>query len=943
MAARRALGSGRTRLAVKAALAPILFVMALALALACLPGPALAYDNLSAHPKINQEAVLRYLERAKEDEWLGNTSLGGRRALGLAVVENGMLAIREELQEMTVADWLAHGGLSADEPELPASFRHFYDPLRRSQVHYLTDHIDDLLEFGAGLGQMVVSGAGWLVTLPDTTNPQVDARLWALDHPDNRFTYAKAIEYYRAALGTSRPLSGGQTGQPTGNVSEYGKTWRAVGETMHLMADMTVPAHVRNDSHPYIPALNLKLGNPDPYESTIRGPEVAANADYEPARSINYATDNLYELFDAVARWTNRNFYSIDTIPIDGRATTHNGQPVYSAPVVTEELVTPGGTYFMGIVEGVDVPLVRRSMLVSLGMIKQTSLSMLKDMLSPLQVYVMDLPVLETQRSYLIPTAIEAASRVLEAFLPRLRTEFAAEPAGEGTFVVRGSLQHRPTRAWPDAPLVVNGAYLEFVAAGSDTVEVIWLPESAYLPGNRIEHQIEAKPGALVSLNWDLGGYVIKRDRIVMGGVDLDVLPERFGDITDGEETYFEAVLGKIPETMAQIGLEWHFGDETAPVTVTLPAAAGRARREIAHVYEQPGEYTLRVRATNPATGGMLAEVTRTVKVRQQQISVQIYPRGLTGRPGATLEASALPSNARYRYEWSFGDGQTVRGVESVVRHAWVKEGTFDLTVRLYRASDGAGATPLAQDAIKVEITSKAPTECEICGYIHAPATLNATDRIDKYLDSKGVLQCLYKEYTDSSRSVLGFSGVYVDGAKEGIWNYYWSGVLYREDPYRNGVMHGLRRTYDKKSGNLIQEQEYVAGNVHGIEVHYWNHTAPEYAGRRTKSVEYTMVYDQTAGRSVQHGPYTAWWEDGSIRDQGQMANGEKEGLWRHYTFKGVLQAEGHYHLGRKTGEWTEWMYGGTYNRGSYVDGAAKGTWTEYTADGKVIRTWTYP
>ncbi len=28
---------------------------------------------------------------------------------------------------------------------------------------------------------------------------------------------------------------------------KYGQAWRAVGETMHLVSDMTVPAHVRND------------------------------------------------------------------------------------------------------------------------------------------------------------------------------------------------------------------------------------------------------------------------------------------------------------------------------------------------------------------------------------------------------------------------------------------------------------------------------------------------------------------------------------------------------------------------------------------------------------------------------------------------------------------------------------------------------------------------
>ena len=30
----------------------------------------------------------------------------------------------------------------------------------------------------------------------------------------------------------------------------FAAAWRSLGETMHLIADMSVPSHVRNDSHP---------------------------------------------------------------------------------------------------------------------------------------------------------------------------------------------------------------------------------------------------------------------------------------------------------------------------------------------------------------------------------------------------------------------------------------------------------------------------------------------------------------------------------------------------------------------------------------------------------------------------------------------------------------------------------------------------------------------
>lgn len=682
----------------------LLVALAAGLALAALPqGAAHAYDNICAHPRINSEAVLRFLERAKQDEWLSHTSLDGIKAAGPAVTEVGLLTISEGLREMTVAEWLAHGGMSADEPELPASFRHFYDPKRLAKVPYLTDHIDDLLEFGWGLGKLAVPA-----DLPDQENPKTDAKSWALAHPDNPWTYAMAIEYFREAMAQQQRLSEGDIGQPVGANPNYAKAWRAVGETMHLMADMTVPAHVRNDSHPYVPALGYKLGNPDPYESTIGAAEVAAYAGSAPASSIEYANEDLAELFHALALWTNENFFSIDTVPIPGRPTTYNGQPQYPSPGLDAGFFTTTHTYFVREIEGDDVPIIRRSMLLTLGMVVPKAQD-LKELVWPPQLYSMDLTILEAQRELLIPTAIEASSWVLQAFLPRLKADFTAEQVSLNKIMVKGRLLHEPTLAWPEAPRVNNGAYIEYVPAGFNDVHRVWIPDTAFLKGNQIEYELEAEPGTLVSLNWDLGGYLIKTERRVVRGVSIDVLPERFGEIDEGDTVHLEAEITDIPQSMKRIGVEWSYGDGSDPLAARVPVAGtgnyGEANHEASHVYDTGGDYTIRVRALNSDNGEVLAEATRTVKVNKEQITVQIYPRLLSGEPGAILEASSLPSSDKYRYEWSFGDGKSsaADGV-SFVRHAWASKGTYDLVLKLYRAGAGAGAVPLAQDKIKVEI-----------------------------------------------------------------------------------------------------------------------------------------------------------------------------------------------------------------------------------------------
>jgi hypothetical protein len=96
-------------------------------------------------------------------------------------------------------------------------------------------------------------------------SPGIDAKTWGLDHPDNPFSFKQGLIYYKLAMEVAedRPL------QPMLSQSHFklnlnlapvdhadqrrtylALAYRSLGETMHMLADMTQPAHVRNDSHP---------------------------------------------------------------------------------------------------------------------------------------------------------------------------------------------------------------------------------------------------------------------------------------------------------------------------------------------------------------------------------------------------------------------------------------------------------------------------------------------------------------------------------------------------------------------------------------------------------------------------------------------------------------------------------------------------------------------
>lgn len=91
------------------------------------------------------------------------------------------------------------------------------------------------------------------------------------------------------------------TDPATGRYSEEGL--RDLGYVLHLLEDLTSPAHVRNDPHPdFWPASITEL---DPVEAIVRNPSL-------PAGGI-IAVGNPEVFFSQLQQWTQANFFSKDT------------------------------------------------------------------------------------------------------------------------------------------------------------------------------------------------------------------------------------------------------------------------------------------------------------------------------------------------------------------------------------------------------------------------------------------------------------------------------------------------------------------------------------------------------------------------------------------------------------------------------------------------------
>lgn len=124
------------------------------------------------------------------------------------------------------SEWLLDGAEKEDESRalsaiMARSDNHFHDPLKEFQYAYLTD-----FEF--------------------TDGPPYSAVVWAQNH--SQANYPEGDNSWRTVRDSL--FSGLTTSILSERKHYFAKMFKALGHQVHLIQDMAVPDHVRNDSHP---------------------------------------------------------------------------------------------------------------------------------------------------------------------------------------------------------------------------------------------------------------------------------------------------------------------------------------------------------------------------------------------------------------------------------------------------------------------------------------------------------------------------------------------------------------------------------------------------------------------------------------------------------------------------------------------------------------------
>ncbi|GEM_PF-2999441 len=378
------------------------------------PSTALGYDNKTAHREFNRAIVDKFVERsARLPEFQSYFfSLDSVDLKGPVITKSGWWDPTTEEKELTAREWIIEGGYTADEPEVPAAYRHFYDPLGLNNgKKYLTDINRALAVF----------------------NPEVDAIFWHFYGNDpngiNEWTWENGKKYIINAL---------QSADEATRNGYLARAFRCLGEVLHNTADMGCPPHVRNDAHGGYPG----LGGSDPYESGFNpawGNKYAGGACDPNLKSLFTGATTAIEINKAMAEFTNEYFFSQDTISGTGveTYTSRNGMKDYPSPKLEKlEYEDDSFNYVYTFPSGRKVQLCNDQS-VFLGYITRNFRAAPR----------VTLRNVESQATELVPAIVEAGVNVMRNFIPRFEITVRFDPEQKE---LSGEIKHIPTDEYPN-------------------------------------------------------------------------------------------------------------------------------------------------------------------------------------------------------------------------------------------------------------------------------------------------------------------------------------------------------------------------------------------------------------------------------------------------------------------------------------------------------------
>ncbi|MFZ5953082.1 MAG: hypothetical protein ACOYXC_20435, partial [Candidatus Rifleibacteriota bacterium] len=317
------------------------------------------------------------------------------------------------------------------------------------------------------------------------------------EHEENDHNWLQGKLAYKAAMENDTAAFG-----KLNRSQMFGKAFRALGETMHLMADMAQPAHTRADSHSLFEPIEMNVK-----EKMIRKimGERHKNADFKPVPEFEIE-ENLEppELMKKLSAFTNAHFFSNDTIfDYETWKFPRNGKRPHPAPQLSK-LRHEKGIYFAWFETVGWVPLAKETGSPFSKVLNDN------DRYGRKNPHYNVMPAMaESQARVLVPLAVFNCARLIPAFLPSFKVDFSLNSAGDGEFIAKGELVHQADNdpEWKDIGAIrFNGpAFIQI----NKTYVKCEIRDGALVPC-----KIKATAGDKVSLVVRAGGIIVASRRI---------------------------------------------------------------------------------------------------------------------------------------------------------------------------------------------------------------------------------------------------------------------------------------------------------------------------------------------------------------------------------------------------------------------------------------------
>lgn len=431
----------------------------------------LGYGNQKNHPTINKFIVKAFLEKNNKSNFsmkkfkLYEFNLDKVKLRGNYISKPGLFnpsevdrfhedlanwmysetIYTEDVGEKTPVDWIAHGGYSADVPEVPASFRHFYDPTRADGSRHLTDDVNSKL-------------LNWIQN--KFTNPNTDGVSWAIGKSGNfgvlehNYTWENGKLFVKGAL---------EEKDAEKRKALMAKAWRSLGETLHMIADNGCPSHVRNDAHPSIPFKMMSyFGNPDTYEEMMAEFQTSNDGGLDEFQRGKVDADlalkfeksaTIRDVAHQLALFTNENFFTTETISgtdwkgNEVKPLTHP-EYVYNSPKLSA--ATYKNNYYRRKIGNNEVLLCTDTWFFSKYPVSKT-------------YPYLDEACVKSQATALIPAIKEAGLHSIRLFIPELSVKIISL-SEDGS--ITGEIIHKTDKEYTKAiryngPVVIKTATLD--------------------------------------------------------------------------------------------------------------------------------------------------------------------------------------------------------------------------------------------------------------------------------------------------------------------------------------------------------------------------------------------------------------------------------------------------------------------------------------------------